>query len=55
MKSAVIAKKQKMSLTTYSQIELGHRSARFEDLCGICHQLGITVGELEQLMRNEEK
>ena len=54
IKSAVIAKKQKMSPTTYSQIELGHRSARFEDLCGICYQLGITVGELEQLMQNAE-
>ena len=55
IKSAVIAKQMHMSPTTYSQIELGRRSARFEDMCGICSKLGITVGELARMVQAERE
>ncbi len=54
IKSAVIAKQMHMSPTTYSQIELGQRSARFEDMCGICRELGVSVGELAEMIEREQ-
>ena len=55
IKAAVIAKQMHMSTTTYSQIELGRRSARFEDMCGICDRLGISVGELAAMVQSEHE
>ena len=58
IKASTIARHLDISLSTYSRIETGHRSASFERITAICSVLGLTLEQLNEAMasnRSKEK
>ena len=51
IKAEIIARHLGISLTTYSQIETGRRCASFERVSGICDELGLTLAQLDELLK----
>ena len=50
IKASTIARHLDISLSTYSRIETGHRSASFERVTAICSVLGLTMTQLNDVL-----
>ena len=50
IKAEIVARHLGISTTTYSQIETGRRSASYERVTAICDELGISPGQLNELI-----
>lgn len=53
IKASTIAHYLEISLSTYSRIETGHRSASFERITAICSVLGLTLTQLNKALTIE--
>ena len=53
IKALTIARHLEISLSTYSRIETGHRSASFERITTICGLLGLTLTQLNEALATE--
>ena len=50
IKALTIARHLGISVSTYSRIETGHRSASFERVTAICSALGLTLTQLNEAL-----
>ena len=54
IKAATLARRVGISTSTYSRIENGRRSATFERVDRICRELGLSLAQLAEELKNTE-